>query len=308
MKWLLAAAVLLRAAHGLITSSQVRLNTGIDMQLLSRRASSPSTAPPVLFVHGTFHGAWCWENWLELFSETLGVDCHAVSLRGTSGTPAPGQKNARIGEHVADLRALVDDGPLAAPPVLVGHSFGGAFVLKYLEAGGAAAGAALLCSVPPSGNTPMVLRFLRRSLRKSWLITKGFALKSAATSAADARALFFDERLADAELAGYMERFDADSRCPLDVGDFNATLPIGDGKAGSRAAWLTRAPPARIVLGAEFDAVVDAEGIDEAAAFLGVPARTLPGMPHDVMLNPGWEAAAEPLVGWYRGEFLSAEG
>ena len=249
---LLAIAVLLRACHGLITSSQVRLNTGIDMQLLSRRASSPSTAPPVLFVHGTFHGAWCWENWLELFSETLGVDCHAVSLRGTSGSPAPGQKNARIGEHVADLRALVDDGPLAAPPVLVGHSFGGAFVLKYLEAGGAAAGAALLCSVPPSGNTPMVLRFLRRSLRKSWLITKGFALKSAATSAADARALFFDERLADAELAGYMERFDADSRCPLDVGDFNANLPIGDGKAGSRAAWLTRAPPARIVLGAEF--------------------------------------------------------
>ena len=60
----------------------------------------------------------------------------------------------------------------------------------------------------------------------------------------------------------------------------------------------------RIVLGAEFDAVVDAEGIDEAAAFLGA----LPGMPHDVMLNPGWEAAAEPLVGWYRGEFLSAEG
>ena len=117
------------------------------MQLLSRRASSPSTAPPVLFVHGTFHGAWCWENWLELFSETLGVDCHAVSLRGTSGSPAPGQKNARIGEHVADLRALVDD-DLADRPVLVGHSFGGAFVLKYLEAGGAAAGAALLCSVP----------------------------------------------------------------------------------------------------------------------------------------------------------------
>ena len=62
------------------------------------------------------------------------------------------------------------------------------------------------------------------------------------------------------------------------------------------------------MLGAEFDAVVDAEGVDEAAAFLGVPARTLPGMPHDVMLNPGWEAAAEPLVGWYRGEFLWAKG
>ena len=64
------------------------------------------------------------------------------------------------------------------------------------------------------------------------------------------------------------------------------------------------------MLGAEFDAVVDADGRRGRgpAAFLGVAARTLPAMPHDVMLNPGWEAAAEPLVGWYRGEFLSAEG
>lgn len=61
-------------------------------------------------------------------------------------------------------------------------------------------------------------------------------------------------------------------------------------------------------MNARHRAVVDADGVDEAAAFLGVPARILPGMPHDVMLNPGWEAAAEPLLGWYRGEFLSAEG
>ena len=168
---LLAVAVLLRACHGLITSSQVRLNTGIDVAV-SRRASSPSTAPPVLFVHGTFHGAWCWENWLELFSETLGVDCHAVSLRGTSGTPAPGQKNARIGEHVADLRALVDDGPLAAPPVLVGHSFGGAFVLKPRggRRGGRRRAALLRATVGQHADGAALSAALSA---QSWLITKG---------------------------------------------------------------------------------------------------------------------------------------
>ena len=79
--------------------------------------------------------------------------------------------------------------------------------------------------------------------------------------------------MADAELAGYMERFDADSRCPLDVGDFNANLPIGTARRAAARAWPARAAGADRARA--IDAVVDAEGIDEAAAFLGVPARTL---------------------------------
>eukprot|EP00579_Thalassiosira_antarctica_P026748 CAMPEP_0202022360 /NCGR_PEP_ID=MMETSP0905-20130828/49329_1 /ASSEMBLY_ACC=CAM_ASM_000554 /TAXON_ID=420261 /ORGANISM="Thalassiosira antarctica, Strain CCMP982" /LENGTH=64 /DNA_ID=CAMNT_0048584473 /DNA_START=51 /DNA_END=242 /DNA_ORIENTATION=+ len=39
------------------------------------------------------------------------------------------------------------------------------------------AGVALLCSVPPSGNGPMTLRFLLRSVRDSWKIIAGFVLK-----------------------------------------------------------------------------------------------------------------------------------
>ena len=130
-----------------------------------------------------------------------GVECHAVSLRGTSGTPAPdGQKSVQITEHVADLRAFIDkvlvdeSGNARPPPLLVGHSFGGSSVLKYLEAEHAASGAVFLCSVPPSGNTAMVARFLRRSLRQAWLITKGFAMKAAATDATVCRDLFFDEQ------------------------------------------------------------------------------------------------------------------
>ena len=70
-----------------------------------------------------------------------------------------------------------------------------------LAQGGAAAGAALLCSVPPSGNVPMTARYLRNfKLRECWRITRGFALKAAATDGTLARELFFDDALPAAAL------------------------------------------------------------------------------------------------------------
>lgn len=40
------------------------------------------TRPPLVFVHGSYHGAWCWrENFMPYFS-AAGYDCYAISLRG----------------------------------------------------------------------------------------------------------------------------------------------------------------------------------------------------------------------------------
>jgi len=41
-----------------------------------------SENPPLVFVHGSYHAAWCWaENWLPFFS-ACGFDCYALSLLG----------------------------------------------------------------------------------------------------------------------------------------------------------------------------------------------------------------------------------
>ena len=95
----------------------------------------------------------------------------------------------RFPDRVTHLEAAGHLGSVGrvGAPILVGHSFGGASCLKYLEANLPASGAVLVCSVPPSGNGPMVGRFLRRSLKQAWLITTGFAMKRAATDAQDAR-------------------------------------------------------------------------------------------------------------------------
>lgn len=51
---------------------------------------------------------------------------------------------------------------------------------------------ALLCSVPPSGNGKMTMRFLFRSLKDSWKITAGLAMKKVIQDDELCRELFFN--------------------------------------------------------------------------------------------------------------------
>ena len=59
------------------------------------------------------------------------------------------------------------------------------------------------------------------------------------------------------------------------------------------------APPL-LVAGAERDAIVDGEGVEETALFCGVEPRVLRGLAHDVMLASGWQSAADEVIEWYR--------
>lgn len=229
-----------------------------------------------------------------------GVECHAISLRGTSGTPVD-QSSVKITEHVEDLRAFVGEVfDESRPPVLVGHSFGGASCLKYLEAGGPASGAVLLCSVPPSGNAAMVGRFLRRSLRQAWLITKGFAMKAAATDAVVCRDLFFDSATPTEEVARFLPKLEADAQVGLDVGHFTRNLPSKEADYDGVAFWVESPRVPALVLGALRDGVVDREGVEETARFLQAEPAEYFDLPHDVMLCNGHEQPADRIIEWVR--------
>ena len=105
----------------------------------------------------------------------------------------------------------------------------------------------------------------------------------------------------DDALATYLPKLQADSQCGLDVRYFTQNLPSESADAESgRASWLPGAPPV-LVLGAERDAVVDREGVEETAAFLGVDAVML-DLPHDVMLCEGWEAPADRVISFAKAQ------
>mgnify|MGYP002632279950 CR=1 FL=1 len=97
-------------------------------------------------------------------------------------------------------------------------------------------------------------------------------------------------------------RFAADSRVSLDVANFARNAPAKRTDASGRASWLPSAPPA-LVVGAASDFIVDGEGVEETAAFLGTAPVVLEGLPHDVMLCGEWEVAADTILSWVERTF-----
>lgn len=53
------------------------------LEVIRRHPAVANGQPPVLFVHGAWHGGWCWDQgFLEYFA-ARGWDVYAMSLRGS---------------------------------------------------------------------------------------------------------------------------------------------------------------------------------------------------------------------------------
>ena len=280
-----------------VKTTEVALTSGQRMQWLSCEPPSPKTH--LVCVHGTFHGAWCFaEKWLPRLAERHNIAAHSISLRGTAGSPCV-EKSIKLSTHASDVAEAI---ALQLPEkhlALCAHSFGGPVAIDALATdetlADRCAGLALLCSVPPSGNKPGTARVVRRSLREAWLITKAFALKSAARSPEDANAVFFNDQLDDETAARYTSYFAADSKSGLDLGDYQRSLPRWPTEDGR---WASMPPDLRcLVLGADADRVVDREAVDETARFLGVEPIMVEG-PHDVMLSENEAETCDLVGGW----------
>jgi pimeloyl-ACP methyl ester carboxylesterase len=78
--------------------------------------------PALLFIHGGYHGAWCWQNFMNWFA-ARGQPCATIDLRGHGGLPQDAdyveQGIIAFSEDVIEAA-----GVLNRPVVLVGHSLG----------------------------------------------------------------------------------------------------------------------------------------------------------------------------------------
>ena len=86
--------------------------------------------PPILMVHGMWHGAWCWQPWQELLA-AWGWESHAFSLPGHGMSPAQRPVYfCTLDYYLGFLKAEV---ARWAQTGLIGHSMGGALVQWYLR-------------------------------------------------------------------------------------------------------------------------------------------------------------------------------
>ncbi|XP_010450926.1 PREDICTED: uncharacterized protein LOC104733014 isoform X2 [Camelina sativa] len=282
-----------------------KLPSGLKMEVIEqRRSKSERDNPPLVFVHGSYHAAWCWaEHWLPFFSSS-GFDSYAVSLLGQGESDEPlGTVAGTLQTHASDIADFIETNLGSSPPVLIGHSFGGLIVQYYLanivnkqsveNAYPELSGAVLVCSVPPSGNSGLVLRYLFSKPVAAFKVTFSLAAKGFQKSIPLCRETFFSEAMDDQLVKRYQDLMTKSSRMPLfDLRKLNASLPVPKPMENSTKV---------LVLGAKDDFIVDDEGLKETGRFYEVEPVCIESVAHDMMLDCSWEKSADVLLNWLRG-------
>jgi pimeloyl-ACP methyl ester carboxylesterase len=110
-----------------------------------------AAALPVILVHGTFHGAWCWSA-LQAELDKRGVPSYAVDLPGHGTSPLPLEDLVGDAQSVTDLLER-----LGGEVVLVGHSYGGAVISQAGTAGTVANLVYVTAMVPDVGQSAFEL-------------------------------------------------------------------------------------------------------------------------------------------------------
>ncbi len=262
----------------------------MQLEIVKREPKQNPRPTPILFVHGAWHGAWCWaEHFLPYLAEH-GYVSYALSLRG-HGTSAGRERLrwTRIADYVADVARVASQ--LPQPPILVGHSMGGLIAQKYLETYSAPA-AVLLASVPVSGVLRTTLRIaLRHPLPfiKANLTWSLFPIIGASKLMREA---FFGADMSAEQVNAYFARMQDESYLAfLDMLVFNLPRP-------------SRVKTPLLVLGAAHDTIFYPSEIEETARAYNTRAEIFPNMAHDMMLEPGWQSVADHIIQWLQARKL----
>jgi pimeloyl-ACP methyl ester carboxylesterase len=256
------------------------------LEVIEKGPARDSRKAPLVFVHGAFHGAWCWdEHFLDFFA-AKGYRSLAVSLRGHGKSPAPkSMRFCSIADFVDDVASVA--GSLPQQPAVIGHSVGGFVVQKYLESHGAPA-AVLLASIPPSGIAQF---FLRRFRRHPWLTGRSLAMGKLLSSVGGtpelARETFFSESTSQLDMVRYTALLGEEYVSKFAFEMLLLNLP--------KPQFVTTP---LLVLGAENDIVFTQQEVRGTAAAYHTEAELFPEMAHDMMLEPGWAAVAERIHAW----------
>jgi pimeloyl-ACP methyl ester carboxylesterase len=259
------------------------------LELIDKGSGSGAHPVPLLFVHGGWHSAACWDNFLDFFADA-GYRAVALSLRGHGASPTTKRfHTCSIADYVGDVRAIADD--LDGRPVLVAHSLGGFVVQRYLEDRDAPA-AVLVASVPPQGVLGLATRIWSRH---PWVSLRSLPvgnLTGFIGTPALVREHLFSTHTPD----------DIVESCAASVQSEAVRASLIDPLI--RRVRSKRVSTPILVLGAEEDGMVSKAEVRATARAYRTEAEFFPRMGHNMMLEPGWTNVAQRIHGWLQNRDL----
>ena len=240
-----------------------------------RRPAEDTGKPPLLFVHGLGHGAWCWEHWLDA-AAAAGYPAYAVSLRGHGGS-AGRLRTARLSQYVDDVVATAES--LPRPPVLVGHSMGGLVVLQALTRYAARAGV-LVAPVPAHTAVSALAAIARQHPLDALRIVGGGSLPL--------RYEYLFEELSEGDARRHLDRCHGESA----VAQYQLLFHLPPRPALGN--------PPLLVLATPDDTLIPIRAVRATAKRYGATLQEFPGIGHDLMLDTRWREPFDALDGWLR--------
>lgn len=245
----------------------------------------------IVMVHGAFCGGWAFEHFRAPF-EAAGFEAIAPDLRGHApGDPDDAVVGVSMSDYAADIARLCATFP--EPPVLLGHSMGG--LVAQLAARRANVRAlVLLAPSPPWGvagasleeaatafGVQMMGAFSTGAMQPDRSLMRAYSLDrvpKAEREAAVARLRPESAKAVRETLNWWLDPF--------------MTTSIGPGALSAPS----------LVISGEGD-VVHSPGTARAIAErLGATFKTMPGMSHWLVGEPGWENVAEAALRWLAEE------
>ncbi len=247
----------------------------VHREVISELPSEDAGRPPVLFVPGLRHGAWCFaEHWLGRTAER-GFPAYAMSLRGHGGSGgADRRRKTTIREYVHDVMQVAASLPRRA--VLVGHGVGGLVVAQVLARYPAQAGVLV---------APMTAGW--RGLGSALLRHPFGTLPGAFGGSVGLRGgQLFSRGMAKDAVRRYRSRLDPSAP-----------------RVQYQLLFRRRLEPALpgtpvLVVGSGQDRLVGQRALQKVASRYGTEPLLFPGMGHDMMLDVRWAEPIDAILDW----------
>lgn len=251
--------------------------------------SFPATAGihriPLLFVHGAYVDARCWQSHFIPFFQRHGHHCYGIDLSGHGQSPGRERiDDFGLDDYVADLQYAVDQ--IGQPLVLIGHSMGSRVVERFLEQGDASA-AIFLSPIPTMGTATSACRL---ALRYPAFFQALEAVSSGRFSPEVIDLLtriYFSPEVSPQEAAKLVPMIGHESQRAIS----EMALPE------FRLSIQRRKLPA-LVVGGVCDEVFPASMLHFMGATWNADVYSAEGAGHMLMLDPQWETIARHLLGW----------
>ncbi|MEF8702512.1 MAG: alpha/beta hydrolase [Candidatus Accumulibacter sp. UW26] len=252
---------------------------------LHRPATGDPRSPPLLFVHGGYATAACWDAYFLPWFSRRGFDCHALDLAGHGRSEGRDRIDSfGLDDYVDDLAQVAQT--LAEPAIVIGHSMGTVVVERFLEAHPARA-AVLMAPVPPTG-------ILGATMKIAWTVPAFFDQQARATrgeyteqTLQTIRDVYYSAETSTADLLRFAPLFQSESRRAL------LDLSLLAMRIGRRRPALPV-----LVVGGGADAVFPAAELGHTATRWQAEVAVVPAAGHTLMLDAHWQSAATRIDGW----------